>query len=186
MINYLPDTIGSAKCLLFADDLKLLLGVGSMAGSAAFQSDINAAAEWGVANRLHLNKAKCKVITFSRKRMPLLTDYGLGDACLEREEEITDLGLVLDKKLDYRKHVSNICKRASKTLGFVMRASMQFHVGVAVVLYSAYVRSRFPTRINTLCWRREYNASSPASCTANPTGITHTCTLHCLSPGWLG
>lgn len=142
MINDLPDTIRLAECLLFADDLKLFLGISSVADSAALQSDINAAAEWSVANRLPFNAAKCKVITFSRKRLPLLTDYGLGDACLERVEEISDLGLVLDTKLDFRRHVSNICKRASKTLGFVMRASKQFHVGVAMVLYSAYVRSR--------------------------------------------
>lgn len=142
MINDLPDAIRSAECLLFADDLKLLLGVSSVADSDALQSDISAAAEWSVANRLPFNTAKCKVITFSRKRSPILTVYSLGDACLERVDEISDLGLNLDSKLNFHKHVSNICKKASKTLGFVMRASKQFHVGVAMALYSAYVRSR--------------------------------------------
>ncbi|XP_061705639.1 uncharacterized protein LOC133516638 [Cydia pomonella] len=113
-----------------------------MVDSAALQSDINAAAEWSVENRLPFNTAKCKVITFSRKRSPLLADYSLGNVGLERVQEIRDLGLVLDTKLDFHKYVTGICKQASKTLGFVMRASKQFHVGVAVVLYSAYVRSR--------------------------------------------
>jgi hypothetical protein len=54
---------------------KLLLGVSSVADNATFQSDINAAAEWSVANRLPLMHQNARLyINFSHKRLSLLTE----------------------------------------------------------------------------------------------------------------
>jgi hypothetical protein len=142
MINDLPDVTHTAESLLFADDLKLFRGIGSTADSAALQADIDAAAKWSILNRLPFNVNKCKVITFSRKRSPLQTTYYLADDTLERVSEIRDLGLILDDKFDFHRHVTGICKQASRTLGFVMRIAKQFHFGVAKILFGAFVRSK--------------------------------------------
>ncbi|XP_026332281.1 uncharacterized protein LOC113239467 [Hyposmocoma kahamanoa] len=142
MINDLPDTIRNARCLLFADDLKLFLGVRDSVDTAALQADIDAVGEWSVANRMPFNNSKCKVITYTRKRYPSLQIYKLFDACIDRFYDICDLGLIIDSKLDFHKHVIETCKKANKTLGFIIRTSYEFNdVVVAKVLYNAYVRS---------------------------------------------
>jgi hypothetical protein len=142
-IDDLPKCVSTSKCLLFADDLKLSLGVADIADCEALQRDINAVMDWSVRNRLPFNNNKCKILTYSRKRCPLNVVYYLSDVPLQRVNEIRDLGLILDTRLDFHNHVNTICKSASKTLGFVIRTSSQFESsGVAMVLYNAYVRTK--------------------------------------------
>lgn len=142
MINDLPKAVTTAKCLMFADDLKLYLAVSSDADAMALQQDINSVAQWSDTNRLPFNTCKCQVITFSRSRSPLYATYHLLDVPLVRVDEIRDLGLTLDSKLDFRTHMTYTCKKASKMLGFIMRVASQFSdIQVAKVLYNSYVRS---------------------------------------------
>lgn len=143
MINDLPDVVRTAQCLLFADDLKLYMGITDAADAQALQVDIGAVAEWSSRNRLPLNIDKCKSITFTRKRNCIQVAYKLCDAPLERVNSIRDLGLTLDTKFDFREHVTNICEAANKSLGFIIRTSSQFgNLDVARVLFNCYVRSK--------------------------------------------
>ncbi|XP_026321619.1 uncharacterized protein LOC113231510 [Hyposmocoma kahamanoa] len=143
MINDLPQVIGTARCLLFADDLKLFLGVNDIADTTALQADIDAVSEWSLANRMPFNNTKCKVITYTRKHCPRLTQYKLFDACIDRVFDICDLGVTLDSRLDFHLHVTTTCKKANSILGFILRTSYEFNdVAVAKVLYNAHVRSK--------------------------------------------
>lgn len=143
MINDLPKVVKVAKCLMFADDLKLYTPVADIGDTITLQRDIDAVVEWGIRNRLHFNTMKCKSITFTRSRMPIVMTYALLNNPLERVSEIRDLGLHLDCELNFRSHIVTICKSAHKALGFVMRMSKQFSdVRVAISLYNAYVRSK--------------------------------------------
>lgn len=143
MVNDLPEIVCTAKCLLFADDFKLYLGVSNDTDVKALQEDIDSVAVWSQSNRLPFNTDKCKCITFARKRNPIQTTYRLFDATIDKVGDIRDLGVVLDSKLDFHKHMTDICKKASKTMGFVIRTSSEFdNTIVAKVLYSTYVRSR--------------------------------------------
>ena len=57
-INDLPDIIKFAFILLYADDLKLLCGVKSIAYRKLLQDDINAVYLWSIRWRLHLSLDK--------------------------------------------------------------------------------------------------------------------------------
>lgn len=143
MINDLPKVVSTAKCLLFADDLKLFLGVSEISDCEVLQRDIDAVAEWSELNKLHFNISKCKTITFSRIRKPISALYTLHGVPLERVTEIRDLGLTFDRELSLRQHVTTVCRESSKTLGFIMRMSYQFpSANIALMLYNAYVRSK--------------------------------------------
>jgi hypothetical protein len=143
MINDLPLTVHTSTCLMFADDLKLCLGIRDARDSVALQNDVNAVATWSLANNLPFNDTKCKAITFSRKRSPIDFTYTLNDLPLQRVLDIRDLGLVIDSKLDLHKHMTNICKNASKLLGFIIRTAKNFDdIRVARVLFNTLVRSR--------------------------------------------
>lgn len=142
-INDLPDVVLTSECLLFADDLKLTLGIETEADAVTLQRDIDAVSIWSQENHLPFNNLKCKIITFTRKSQPIIVNYKLTDAPLERVKEIRDLGLLLDCKLDFHTHINKICKSAHKMLGFVIRTASQFdNTRVAKVLYNAYVRSK--------------------------------------------
>ncbi|KAH9636971.1 hypothetical protein HF086_008232 [Spodoptera exigua] len=133
IINDLPQRVSLSQCLLFADDLKLSLGVETSADCEALQRDIDAVGDWSSENRLPFNIEKCKTISFSRKRQLINAAYTLSDAALQRVSDIRDLGLQLDSRLNFHDHVT----------AFVMRTSSEFNnLGVATVLYNAYIRSK--------------------------------------------
>lgn len=94
----------TAKCLLFADDLKLSLGFKVESDTLALQRDIDAVLEWSKVNRLPFNAEKCKVMTFTRKRDPINVVYRLSDASMSKVSDIRDLGLILDTKLNFHTH----------------------------------------------------------------------------------
>lgn len=151
MINDLPDVVESSQCLMFADDLKLFLGVDSIADCEALQRDIDNVVKWSAQNRLEFNTNKCKTITFTRSYSPIAYPYSVEGVPLERVTQIRDLGLVLDTELTFNAHISELCDRAFKSLGFVMRQTVRFNEkNTIVTLYNAFVRSKL--EYNAVIW----------------------------------
>lgn len=151
MINDLPSITTKAKCLMFADDLKLFLSVRKAEDCIALQNDIDAVNEWSVKNKLTFNTSKCRTITLSRSRTPIAKIYQLAGTPLERVHSIRDLGLTIDSNFNFHEHVIKICKEASKNLGFIIRTSYQFkNISVMKLLYNAYVRSKL--EYNAIIW----------------------------------
>lgn len=141
MINDLPTVVQYSKCLLFADDLKLYIDVKGPEDSVRLQHDIKAVEQWALMNRLQFNQSKCKVISFARKAI-YASPYYIGDNPINRVTEIRDLGLALNSRFTFKDHILKICKKAHRTLGFIMRTSYAFADSkVALILYNAYVRS---------------------------------------------
>lgn len=156
MINDLPRVVSTAKCLMFADDIKLFHSVRDDNDRVQLQNDIDAISEWSENNRLEFNASKCVHISFARLRSPVATEYSLRGMPLHRTDEVRDLGLTLDNQLDFRQHIKTTCKRVSKTLGFIMRMASQFStIKIAVMLYKAYIRSRL--EFGAVVWAPDEN-----------------------------
>lgn len=151
MINDLPRVVRAARCLMFADDLKLFLGINSTADAEALQRDIDSVVAWSDRNLLQFNASKCKTMTFTRSRSPFTHTYNVSGVPLERVTEIRDLGLTLDRELTFNAHIADTCNKAYKSLGFVMRQSARFHNRSAIIsLFYAFVRSKL--EYNALIW----------------------------------
>lgn len=143
MINDLPETIKHAKCLLFADDLKLCLAVNGVGDCERLQDDIDRAVKWSKINHLQFNSSKCMVISFSRARTPIQHNYMVDENKMVRVTEVRDLGVKFTKELSFRTHITNICKKAYRNLGFVLRTVKGFTNMKAIAsLYNALVRSQ--------------------------------------------
>lgn len=151
MINDLPTVIKDAKCLLFADDLKLLLPIIDEEDCRLLQRDVDRVVEWTHMNDLQFNVSKCSIITFSRAKSPLCHNYQLKGSQLKRVSSVRDLGVNLDNRLHFRGHVIDICKKAFKSLGFILRQTKSFTNMHAVrTLYDALVRSHL--EFNSAVW----------------------------------
>lgn len=151
MVNDLPSVISSAQCLMFADDLKLFLGINCTKDCEALQRDIDSVVAWGARNHLEFNTAKCKTITFTRSRAPRTYNYKISGVPLERVTQIRDLGVTLDSCLTFNTHIANICKQSYMSLGFVMRQSSLFQSKSTIIaLYFSFVRSIL--EYNSIIW----------------------------------
>ncbi|CAG9128665.1 unnamed protein product [Plutella xylostella] len=151
MINDLPSVVRNASCLLFADDLKLFLPIRDATDCIRLQQDIDRVVEWSLENKLQFNTAKCLIITFSRARPPLHHGYAVENVPMKRVTEVRDLGVHLTAELTFRDHITNICKKAFRNLGFVLRQVQGFiNINAIVALYNALVRSNL--EFNAVIW----------------------------------
>ncbi|KAE9529167.1 hypothetical protein AGLY_011963 [Aphis glycines] len=76
----------------------------------------------------------CNVIT---------SDYKLKNIKISRVNEINDLGVTFDSKLNFKLHTNNIIKKSSSKLGFIKRTCKDFHDAHALkLLYFSLVRSQ--------------------------------------------
>lgn len=143
MINDLPAIIRHAKCLLYADDLKLYTEIKSEEDCLALQSDVDAVYRWSVANRMEFNISKCRVMTFGRMRQPVEFQYKLDANNITRSTIMKDLGVTFDRKLTFHDHVATVAKESFRRLGFILRNCRDFgNDHVIRLLFGALVRSR--------------------------------------------
>ncbi|CAH2097373.1 unnamed protein product [Euphydryas editha] len=142
MVNDLPDVLKEAKCLLFADDLKLYMEIGNQEDCERLQKDIDRVVAWSHRNGLQFNTSKCLTITFSRARHPIVNNYKIADVLMTRVSELRDLGVQLTSKLSFKEHIEKICKKAYRNLGFILRRAYDFkNIGAVIALYNTLVRS---------------------------------------------
>lgn len=142
--------------LTFADDLKIFLRICSIEDCRYLQDQINVFAGWCDLNRLVVNPAKCSVITFSRKKQPIIFEYSIFDTPIERVQCVKDLGVLLDSQLTFSHHIAYIVDKASRTLGFVFRTAKNFtDIYCLKALYCSLVRATL--EYGSAVWSPNYN-----------------------------
>ena len=99
-INDLCDIIKSDK-VMFADDLKFYRVIHNQEDCTMIQADLDALIEWCKMNGMQFNASKCKVMSFYRGDSPTVHYYSAGDRLLEHVKSIKDLGIIIDRKLDF-------------------------------------------------------------------------------------
>lgn len=140
-INDICSRLQSQK-LLYADDLKVFRTVSSVIDCLALQQDIDKINEWCVLNGMVVNSSKCKVISFTRSVAPITHDYTFDSHGLDRVTSIRDLGLLIDRKLNFAEHVSATTAKAFAVLGFLRRNTADFeNINALKTLYISLVRS---------------------------------------------
>jgi Reverse transcriptase (RNA-dependent DNA polymerase) len=145
----------SSNHLLYADDTKFFKLIKQESDCIDLQSDIDRFSKYCTKNNLTLNIDKCHSITFHRNINPILFSYKFNSICVSRVFEVRDLGIILDYKLDFIKHIDSITSRAFRRLGFILRISIPFknHCSL-LILYFSLVRSII--EFGTVVWSPQY------------------------------
>ena len=77
---------------------------------------------WSQDNNIRFNASKCKVLSITSKKKPLLQNYFLGPEKLLRVLEEKDLGVVISDKLTCDSHLHLITAKVIKLLGLLRRS----------------------------------------------------------------
>lgn len=125
-LNDVHDIFNFCEVLTFADDLKLFARIKNITDCIRFQSDIYKLSEWCEHNALELNISKCKIFTAHRITAPLFYDYFINDLKLLRLDEVKDLGVIFDTKLNFSLHYDYAIAKSNSLLGFLKRNSKDF------------------------------------------------------------
>ena len=141
--------------LLYADDTKIYVVIHSREDCVRLQELINLFAKWCDSNCLTISVNKCSIISFSRKKQTLIHEYFINDHSLQRNNIVTDLGVILDDGLTFRQHYDMIISKANRQLGMVLKIGKEFrNPGTLRALYCSLVRSILET--NCVVWDPHY------------------------------
>ena len=122
--NDLYASIKHCKIISFADDTTVFLsGVDQLQLINKMEIDLGILADWYIANRLCLNSNKTKSLMFRNKSIPLqcnLTSLKVHGSDISLVDETKFLGIIVDKHLDWGKHLDSLRKTLSSVL-YILR-----------------------------------------------------------------
>lgn len=155
-INDIVKSLSHSNILLYADDAKIYRVIRSNADCELLQNDLSNFETFCRENNLFINPDKCKIISFSRKKIASSFNYRLCNSDLVRVKEIRDLGVIMDDKLSFVPHIDSVLSKSFKQLGMILRISKPFRNPLTLkILYNSYVRSRLEFACGV--WRPHHN-----------------------------
>ena len=121
-INDLCDTV-SCGVKLYADDTKIYAIVNSNANSDEFQKQINSLFQWSEMWQLKFHPDKCHILKIGNYDENTAYTLGSDDnlAILKESEEEKDLGVIVDKNLNFASHCDKVVGKANRMLGILRR-----------------------------------------------------------------
>jgi hypothetical protein len=98
---------------------------------------------WTMENNLRFNVSKCKFLTITRRKNPIIHDYTLGSQNLTREDSEKDLGITTTSKLSWDIHANTIVAKVNKMLGVLRRTCTKLmDMKARRILYLSLVKSQ--------------------------------------------
>ena len=90
---------------------------------------------------MRFQPVKCNIMQITRKRIKKINaSYNLEGTVLDNVENIKYLGVTITNDLKWNTHVSNICTKANRTLGFLRRNLSACSQDVKESAYKGLVR----------------------------------------------
>ena len=127
---------------MFADDTCLTLHGCDLPNLVHQMNDLlKVLYDWCCFNGLTLNAVKSKAVIFSNKNYPNPPQLFINGEIIEYANEIVYLGLVLDSKLKYGKHIENVCNKLSQLSGISYKVGPKFDLNSAKLFYFSFVYS---------------------------------------------
>ena len=125
---------------LFADDSLLYRTIKTPKDADLLQNDLNKLQIWEKRWKMEFHPQKCQVLRITNKVKPIVTNYTIHNETLQCTMDAKYLGVTLDSKMKWKKHVGNIANKANKTLGFLNRQINQGSKAIKKQCYETYVR----------------------------------------------
>ena len=107
---------------LFADDCVCYREIKDEKDTMKLQRDIDRLGSWARKWGMRFQPVKCNIIQLTRKRIKKIhASYTLEGTNFENVESIKYFGVTITSDLRWNTHVSNVCIKANRTLGFLRR-----------------------------------------------------------------
>ena len=118
--------------------LSLLRLFASMHDAFILQENLNSLQLWENNNSMELSPPKYKVPTNQTK--PLKTSYNIHNVTLEKVNSAKYLVVEIHKKLKWKQHVANTCKKAKRIINFLQRNLRGCTKSLKTKAYNTYVK----------------------------------------------
>lgn len=102
----------------------------------------NKITEWFITNGMQANPDKYQAIAFGNKN-DAPQCFAIRGQNIKCNDNVKLLGIEIDCKLSFDKHVSHLCKRASKQINAIMRLSKVLDLDVKMSIFLSFIKSIF-------------------------------------------
>ena len=146
-INDLYKASSILNFILFADDTNLFFSHTNIKTLySTVNRELKLISEWFIANKLSLNAKKTKHILFHKRsnadNLPLiLPSLTINNTNIKRESSMSFLGVILDKTLNWKKHIITIENKISKNIGILYKAKQFLNLACLKQLYFSFINS---------------------------------------------
>ena len=128
------------NCILFADDTNLIYSGKDLNRVCEIVShELNKLSKWFAVNKLSLNVSKTNYIIFYSKNVPNETRVTINGKEIDRVYDIKFLGVHVDCKLNWKKHVEYIQTKISKNVYIIYTLKYILDKAVLFTLYNTLV-----------------------------------------------
>ena len=148
-ILYINDIVNSSlilKFILFADDTNLFHSANNITDLlTTVNCELKKLCNWFKANKLSLNVDKTKFILFGKKGQKVDSkqcSVRIDNNILERVSDTKFLGIYIDENLNWKRHVSEIYARVSKSVGMLNRVKKFLSKACLKMLYDSFILSQ--------------------------------------------
>ena len=106
----LPTTTSAG---LYADDTKLFKSISSNEDCVQLQEALTGAENWSGDSNISFNPSKCKVLSITRRKNPIVVKYYLFSSEIKRVDNESDLGITVTYNLSWNNHINNIVTKGN-------------------------------------------------------------------------
>ena len=141
-INDLPKTNPFFKFTLFADDSTLTCAMDSSDSEViarTVETHLIPINNWLQSNKLAVNHSKTNFINFSYRKLCNIRPINFGTNTITETKCTKFLGITLDNKLKFDKHIDIICKKTSKTTGILFKLNDTLPISILKTIYNSLV-----------------------------------------------
>ena len=140
-VNDIPSISNLFSSCLFADDTSLIFSDSDIKNLfISCNLGLDCFSVWCCANRLSVNISKTNYMIFSNGHLPGILPYLLfNNTPIDRCSSLRFLGVELDEKLKFSKHISLISGKFSKTAGILRKLAEFMPPYILTSLYHALV-----------------------------------------------
>ena len=175
-INDLPYNITS-ETFLFADDTKVFRKISSDNDQELLQQDLNRLCGWSKTWLLEFNASKCKTLTIGKQKYMNRTYHILGkddeQQDIDNVDVETDLGIMVDNKLDFGLHIAGKVKKANQILGIIARTFRFMDETMFNSLYKTLVRPHLEYGVSAWCPYKQKHIKTLEQVQRRATKIVH-------------
>ena len=123
---------------LFADDLKIYKTIRSPLDYISIQNALNFISDWSDTWQLPISVIKCACLILGKKGE--IHNYVLSGQVLPCVDNCMDLGIGIDRDLNFAQHISKIVSKAKSRCSLLLKCFISSDANTLVKAYTVYVR----------------------------------------------
>ena len=137
-INDIQYFCGDSTAILFADDA--VLKQNAYSSTEKFEKSIESVADYFLRNKLTLNLEKTHLVNLNAIRKSSQQEIILQNDAISQKTSLKYLGVHIDEKLNFNRHILEICAKLSNISGLFYKLRSILTTAQLLVTYKVYVQ----------------------------------------------